>query len=199
MQRVLVAVVSIAFVASCSNSRPDQAQPVSENAPSTALSIGQDLTSPTSVAVPLNFRSHLGGEHEVPARETHAQGQAIFQLDRSGTALEYKLIASNISNVFQAHLHLGAAGTNGPIVVWLYPSTTPGAGPLGGGRTDGVLAEGTIRAANMIGSLAGQPLSALMQAIESGNIYVNVHTNDGVAPTNTGPGDFPGGEIRGQM
>jgi hypothetical protein len=26
-----------------------------------------------------------------------------------------------------------------------------------------------------------------------------VHTNDGVAPTNTGPGDFPGGEIRGQI
>jgi len=26
-----------------------------------------------------------------------------------------------------------------------------------------------------------------------------VHTNDGVAPTNTGPGDFPGGEIRDQV
>jgi hypothetical protein len=35
--------------------------------------------------------------------------------------------------------------------------------------------------------------------MQSGNTYVNVHTNDGVAPTNTGPGDFPGGEIRGQI
>jgi hypothetical protein len=26
-----------------------------------------------------------------------------------------------------------------------------------------------------------------------------VHTNDGVAPPDTGPGDFPGGEIRGQI
>jgi hypothetical protein len=26
-----------------------------------------------------------------------------------------------------------------------------------------------------------------------------VHTNDGVPPTDTGPGDFPGGEIRGQI
>jgi hypothetical protein len=26
-----------------------------------------------------------------------------------------------------------------------------------------------------------------------------VHTNDGVAPPNSGPGDFPGGEIRGQI
>jgi hypothetical protein len=26
-----------------------------------------------------------------------------------------------------------------------------------------------------------------------------VHTNDGVDGPNTGPGDFPGGEIRGQL
>jgi hypothetical protein len=26
-----------------------------------------------------------------------------------------------------------------------------------------------------------------------------MHTNDGVPPINTGPGDFPGGEIRGQI
>jgi hypothetical protein len=84
-------------------------------------------------------------------------------------------------------------------VVWLYPSTSPPAGPTGGGRIDGVIATGTITAANMIGPLAGQPFSALVNAIKSGNTYVNVHTNDGVAPTNSGPGDFPGGEIRGQL
>jgi hypothetical protein len=43
------------------------------------------------------------------------------------------------------------------------------------------------------------PLSDLISALEAGNLYVNVHTNDFVAPTNTGPGDFPGGEIRGQL
>ena len=50
-----------------------------------------------------------------------------------------------------------------------------------------------------MGSLAGQPLSALIDQINAGNAYVNIHTNDGVAPTDTGPGDFPGGEIRGQI
>ena len=64
---------------------------------------------------------------------------------------------------------------------------------------DGVLAEGTITAADLVGPLAGHPLSDLIDAIQAGNAYVNVHTNDGVAPTNTGPGDFPGGEIRGQL
>jgi hypothetical protein len=39
----------------------------------------------------------------------------------------------------------------------------------------------------------------LIAAMESGNAYANVHTNDGVAPPNTGPGDSPGGEIRGQI
>jgi len=42
-------------------------------------------------------------------------------------------------------------------------------------------------------------IAELMNAIESGNAYVNVHTNDGIAPTNTGPGDYPGGEIRGHF
>ena len=42
-------------------------------------------------------------------------------------------------------------------------------------------------------------LDAVVAALESGNAYVNVHTNDGVDPIDTGPGDFPGGEIRGQV
>jgi hypothetical protein len=39
----------------------------------------------------------------------------------------------------------------------------------------------------------------VLAAMASGATYVNVHTNDGVDPPNTGPGDFPGGEIRGQV
>jgi hypothetical protein len=72
-------------------------------------------------------------------------------------------------------------------------------GPLGEGRTDGVLAEGTITAADLVNNLAGHPLSDLVDAIRAGNTYVNIHTNDGMAPINTGPGDFPGGEVRGQL
>ncbi len=39
----------------------------------------------------------------------------------------------------------------------------------------------------------------LVQILASGGAYVNVHTNDGIDPPNTGAGDFPGGEIRGQI
>jgi CHRD domain len=146
------------------------------------------------------WRTHLNGSAEVPIRDTRGQGQAIFKLSKDGTSIDYKLIASNIENVFMAHIHTAAPGVNGPIVVWLYPSTTPGVtAPVGGGRTDGVLAEGTFGAGALTGPLTGQPLSALLDLLNGGLAYVNVHTDDGVAPPNTGPGDFPGGEIRGDV
>ena len=150
-----------------------------------------------------NFGTPLSGDEEVmPAgvvNTSNARGNAIFQLSADGQSLAYRLIVANIENAFMAHIHRGPAGSNGPVVVWLYPSTAPVAGPTGGGRVDGVIAEGTITSANLIGTLAGQPLSALVDLLSTGQAYVNVHTNDGVSPTNTGPGDYPGGEVRGQV
>ena len=147
-----------------------------------------------------NWSVHANGATEVPARDTQGQGQGIFKLSEDGSAIDYKLIASNIENLFMAHIHMNVPGQNGPIVVWLYPGTAVGVtAPLGAGRTDGVLVEGSFTAANLTGPLAGQPLSALIAAMDGGNAYLNFHTNDGVAPTNTGPGDFPGGEIRGDI
>jgi hypothetical protein len=68
-----------------------------------------------------NWSLHLNGSAEVPARDTQAQGQAIFHLSPDGTELDYKLIGSNIENAFMAHIHMAGPGVNGPIVVWLYP------------------------------------------------------------------------------
>ena len=136
----------------------------------------------------------LSGAEEVPARDTNARGNALFEISDDGLTISFKLIVANIDNVVAAHIHIGAAGVNGPVVLFLY-----GNQPAGGGPLNGVISDGTATAANLVGPLAGQPLSALIAAMEAGNAYVNVHTNDGVAPTNTGPGDFPGGEIRAQI
>ena len=141
----------------------------------------------------------LSGGEEVPTRNTSATGEALFHISLDGQTIGYELVVRNISNAFQAHIHLAPTGQNGGIVVWLYPSTTPVAGPTGAGRQERLAAQGIITQANLVGALAGQPLSALIDAIRAGNAYVNVHTNDGVAPADTGPGDFPGGEIRGQV
>ena len=141
-----------------------------------------------------NYSVHLNGATEVPANASLATGQAIFQLSSDGTALDYRLIVANLDNPVAAHIHIGPPGVNGPVVAFLF-----GPAPSGGGTANGVLAEGTITAASLVGPLAGQPFSVLIDALNSGNAYVNVHTNDGVDPTGTGPGDLPGGEIRGNF
>lgn len=74
--------------------------------------------------------------------DSNATGQAIFKLNEDGTALSYRLIVANIENVNQAHIHLGVAGVNGPVVAFLFGLVSPG-----GGRVDGVLATGAITAA----------------------------------------------------
>ena len=140
-----------------------------------------------------NYAVHLDGATEVPANASLATGQAIFKLSPDGTSLDYKLIVANLDNPVAAHIHVGPPGVNGPVVALLF------SGPPGTGTANGVIAEGTVTAANLTGPLTGQPFSALVAALNSGNAYVNVHTNDGVPPTNTGPGDFPGGEIRGNF
>jgi hypothetical protein len=199
MSKAACLVLVSTMCAACSSDAP---QPT---APFTVPVTSQTLHAPNASANANggNFGTPLRSTEEVmPAgvvNDSTATGNAVFQLNADGTALSYKLIVANIENVFQAHIHQGPAGSNGPIVVWLYPSTTPGAGPAGGGRLDGVIASGTITAADLVNVLAGQPLSALLDALRSGNAYVNVHTNDGIAPTNSGPGDFPGGEVRGQI
>lgn len=146
-----------------------------------------------TVSAGTNFVARMSGDQEVPARDTPAVGIATFKLSKDGTALEYKINVANIDNVFAAHIHCGAVGVNGPVGVSLF------GGAPAQGTVNGTLAEGTITAPDPGNGCGWTDLAAVLAAIESGSTYVNVHTNDGVAPVNTGPGDFPGGEIRGQI
>jgi CHRD domain len=140
-----------------------------------------------------NFVATLSGDQEVPPRDTQAVGVATFKLREDGAALEFKLNVANLDNAFAAHIHCGAVGVNGPVGVTLFM------GSPAGGRVNGTLAEGTITAPDAGNACGWTDLAAVLAAMASGATYVNVHTNDGVAPPNTGPGDFPGGEIRGQI
>jgi hypothetical protein len=140
-----------------------------------------------------NFVATLSGDQEVPPRDTQAVGVATFKLREDGAALRFKVNVANIDNAFAAHIHCGAVGVNGPVGVTLFM------GAPAGGRVNGTLAEGTITAADPGNGCGWTELAAVLAAMGAGATYVNVHTNDGVAPPNTGPGDFPGGEIRGQI
>ena len=184
VKSLMLACVLPLAVAACSDPGPTVALPVYDMAPA----LGVVANDGTNAAVPLS------GDEEVPARDTRARGTAVLHFSDDGLSVDYQLIVANIENVVQSHIHIGPAGANGPIGVFLY-----GVAPSGGGRIQGVIAEGTLTAANFIGPLANQSMATLRNHVLAGNAYVNVHTNDGVAPTNTGPGDFPGGEVRGQI
>ena len=117
---------------------------------------------PDVVTVPLRVEKHEGVAHNISVHlsgdqeptpappapspvDSQAQGQAILKIADDGLSFDYKLIASNIENIAQAHIHCGPAGMNGSIFIWLYPSvTSTGAVTTADGRHDGILAEGTV-------------------------------------------------------
>lgn len=128
------------------------------------------------------FRAELSGKGQEPAVETMATGAADFKASPDGKALDYKLTVEGLTDVSAAHIHLGKMGQSGPPVVTLY------GGPEKSGAFSGVLKEGTITEKDLVGDLAGKPITALEELIKSGDVYVNVHTKT-----------HPGGEIRGQI
>lgn len=142
----------------------------------------------TASARSSRFAAHLSGKAQVPEKiNTKAAGSAVFSLSKNGKELFYKLKVLNIDNVTMAHIHMAPADKEGPPVVWLYPNT--GMAPEEkAGRFSGILAKGKITEKDLIGPLAGKPISALIDAIKSGDAYVNVHTTQ-----------YPNGEIRGQI
>jgi hypothetical protein len=158
-----------------------------------AVALVLTLTVSTVVAAPPQmFVAPLSGAEEVPAVDTRARGVAIFQLSPDGSTLSFKLIASNIQNITQAHIHCCAgAGVNAGVSVFLYPDEPPA--QLIPGRHSGVLVPtGTITSADIRDpdqlTDADDPLAALVEKIVAGDAYVNVHTSQ-----------FPTGEIRGQL
>jgi CHRD domain len=144
------------------------------------------LTVSVAMAQGSKFGAQLSGKDCVPAVDTQAHGQATFQLSPDGSSLSYTLSVTDVEDVSMAHIHLAAAGQNGPVAAWLYPSAPPPS--VKAGKFSGTLAQGTITAANLAGPLKGKTLGDLVEQIKSGKAYVNVHTKA-----------HPGGEIRGQI
>jgi hypothetical protein len=193
MRRVFLMVGAAALLAGCSDR---SASPPTEPRLKAVFAVQPDAQNGDNGNGHNLFLTQISGDNEVPPRDTPGHGTAVVRLteNEAGDALDYVLEVSEINNVVASHIHLAPPGVNGGIVVFLY-----GNAPAGGGLHNGLLAKGTLTSANLIGTLAGKTIADLVKEIRAGNAYVNVHTNDGVAPTNTGAGDFPGGEIRGQL
>src|SRR3982074_2059904 len=81
---------------------------------------------------------------KVTAGASTATGRASFRLDEDGPALRFSLSAHGLVGAEAAHIHLGGAGTNGPVVAFLFSSATPV-------DVNGELSEGTLTAAPLAG------------------------------------------------
>jgi hypothetical protein len=133
------------------------------------------------------FEATLSGSDEVPARSTPASGNATISIQ--GSAIVYTVDVANIANVVLSHIHIAPPGENGPVRLNLCgtddsPACTSGTGTLVSGSN---------------GNTLDITFDSLVSAIRAGNAYVNVHTSDGDETTSEIPGDFPAGEIRGQL
>lgn len=133
---------------------------------------GALLTAAGSNAAVLQFQSTLLGTNEVPAVVTTATGAVSMTFDDvTNTILTIDVFVRDLMGTLSAsHIHIGAAGSNGGVIVGLGTAYVPDAGGL---RL--VLNNLAFPAAN-VGSLM------------AGNTYVNVHSSL-----------FPGGEVRGQL
>jgi CHRD domain len=139
------------------------------------------------------FHDVMSGFEEVPAVSTGASGEFSAQISHDETEIAYELSYSGLEgNVTQAHIHIGQAGVNGGVSVFLC-GTAVSPGPPGTQTCpQSGTVTGTLTASNVIGP-AGQGVSAgefaeLVRAIRAGATYANVHSSK-----------FPGGEVRAQI
>jgi hypothetical protein len=144
----------------------------------TALTLSSNgLTSLAFAQGPPTIVVNLTGSEEVPPVQIQATGIAEF-IPIGMDSVDYSVNATNIQGVTAGHIHLGAKGENGPIVVTLFKYDTP---------MNDVSENGTITADKLEGPLAGKQISDLAAAGGNGTLYVNIHTEQN-----------PNGEIRGQ-
>jgi len=144
------------------------------------VAVGTGLASAghenTVLETTLDGRSEVatGAKSKKLVGDPNGSGEAyVFGIDGDATTLCYVLTVEGLSGASAAHIHEGAAGTNGPVVVNL-------AAPADGNAAD-CLTEGEA------GKFVGDQTVADILANPS-DYYVNVHNSE-----------FPGGAIRGQL
>lgn len=135
----------------------------------------------TGVILETFFADPIAGDLEVPPVVTDASGFAVFGWD--GTTMFYEIaIIDSIADVTAAHIHEGAPGENGGVLVTLFT------GPAGGTTVPDstyLVSNGSFTVPDAASGITIDELLDLMRAEDT---YVNIHT-----VTN------PGGEIRGEV
>jgi hypothetical protein len=139
---------------------------------------------PMCTKQPDRYGSFLSGEKEILPVNTTATGLAFLThneisdpiKDVKVDIIKYDLTFKGLSPL-SVHIHQGKEVENGPVVATLY---TFGIVPC--------CLPGEIRDGDLQGPLQGKPVSALIDLMNSGKAYINMHTEA-----------HPDGEIRGQI
>lgn len=127
------------------------------------------------------YEAHLSGDQEVPPVATDAFGQARLIPSVDGSRLKVLLKVGHLENIRAAHIHCAAPGSNGPVGLTLFsggPVTINGS----------LLVNANFTAPDPGNSCGWQSLADVIDALASGDTYINVHTSA-----------HPSGEIRGQI
>lgn len=119
--------------------------------------------------------------------ETDARGVAVVQERQNG--IKFVVGVENLENTVMGHIHEDEV--LGPIAVWLYDFETQ-AERLEEGQFTGILDVGTITdeaiAAGRASEAESETVDELLEKINAGDAYVNIHTEEN-----------PSGEISGVL
>ena len=141
----------------------------------TMLACSSDSTAPDQS---VTYVAQLKGGNEVPALAVAGTGTATFTL--TGKSLSYRVTVTGLTgNAAASHIHMGAAGVNGNILVPF------NAAPVQNGEVASGIIDLTLPVSNGQTSITGDQL---LDLLNRGMLYTNVHT-----------AAHPGGEIRGQI
>ena len=132
------------------------------------------------------FRAELSDAENVPPfmSPTNAEGRLLIRVTFRGE-LRYSLDVSNLQNAFAAHIHCGQFGVAAPIGVTLFQTANPFDAAI---TLNGTIAHGPILAPDPGNSCGWVELEDVVDALRSGDSYVNIHTLQSLP-----------GEIRGQI
>ncbi len=121
------------------------------------------------------FGGPVDGSQEVPPVVTAATGEATVVISADNSTIWYVVEYSGLSgSLAAAHIHVGASGANGGVILPLVASASP--------------MVGSLTSSNFTPSGAITTFAEAVAAIKAGGTYVNLHTAAN-----------PGGEVRGQV
>jgi CHRD domain len=145
----------------------------------------------------IDFTGTLSGKQVIPPVKTDGTGIANFEV--GDNSLYYQINVLNAGKIISVTINKGAVGTNGDPIATLIESEDNDVNLIGNVPTvtgiasttqssSSFSASGNINVSELTGPLKDKTIADLVTAMQSGQTYVNVKTED-----------HPEGELRGQI